>query len=44
MTTSTTTGRRAGAFIVTKEHRRFVEFTDIVRREGFAAVGGDVPA
>ncbi len=35
MTTSgTAAGRRAGAFIATKEHRRFVEFASAVRREG----------
>ena len=36
MTTSgTAAGRRAGAFIATKEHRRFVEFASAVRREGY---------
>ncbi|MBA3748431.1 MAG: AAA family ATPase [Solirubrobacterales bacterium] len=31
-------GRRSGPFIVTKEHRRFVELADAVRREGYIGV------
>ena len=34
----TATQLRAGPFIATKEHRRFVEFADAVRREAFIGV------
>ena len=31
----TTATRRAGEFIATREHRRFCEFADAVRRHGY---------
>jgi len=33
-----TDGRRAGTFIVTKEHRRFTEFSDAVRRHQYVGL------
>ncbi len=33
--TAATNNPRTGPFIATKEHRRFVEFADTVRREAF---------
>ncbi|MGE5946486.1 MAG: AAA family ATPase [Betaproteobacteria bacterium] len=35
MTTSKPVGRRVGAFIATKEHRRFTEFADTVRKHRY---------
>lgn len=33
--TAAAVGRRTGAFIVTKEHRRFAEFADAVRKHRY---------
>ena len=35
MTTTARQRQVTGPFIVTKEHKRFVEFADAVRREGY---------